>query len=141
MYVRFDAPKKAVAGRMGNLLAHATIGPVSPAFPDVELTSFGLWERTDGIHVTVPSGPGGFLHLCPKMTKATITEEGGEPQVTLAPSQGGKAQLDKLCKAIVAVWNASPAIRLKPGERIELPPMNVSPASGPTAAPMQAPKK
>lgn len=116
MYVRFETPTKkdgtpvlATARGKGFLVARAAIGPLNPAFPNVELTSFGVWKNHDGsITVTPPEGTSNFPHLMGRPVKSVSQVEGEtDPVVTWIPTAEGKKEIDQLLTMITKVYTTA----------------------------------
>lgn len=133
MYVWFQQPLdadgklKTVSGRLGMLIARAAIGPASPALPNCEWTSFGVWKNASGeLSITVPQGTGNFAHLCGKAVRNTVEDEDGNKTITMAPSNVGKAEVVKLTDAIKATFVAH-VVTMDWGKRIEMAPFNPAP--------------
>lgn len=133
MHVVFSQPKDkdgntivhAQSG-LGLLLAHATVAPISPALPDVELYNFGIWQDAAGtINVTVPSMRGKsnpYLRPASRIVKGTREDETTgkmEPFVELKPMLGGQKSIDRLTGAIHKVWVDNPAIRFS-GDKFDI---------------------
>lgn len=128
MYVWFQQPLDAdgklrtVSGRLGMLIARAAIGPASPALPNCEWTSFGVWKNANGeLSITVPQGSGNFSHLVGKAVRNTIEDEDGHKTITMVPSNVGKAEVVKLTDAIKSTFIAN-VLSMDWGKRIDLPP-------------------
>lgn len=126
MYVRFTpaVAKKdggMVTSRHGLKVGEASIYPLNPYLPNVELRSFGVWQAGSRIVVTSPTGGTNFPHIVGRPLTRTVKDEDGTESVEVSASIAGTKEIDALLDAILAIFKANPAKVFEAGARFELP--------------------